>query len=60
MPIKDHTLPDSLALVIPVTRKLEYVVLLNIELPLNFVADAETVLVDVMLTEALLISTIIN
>ena len=49
-----------MALVIAVTRKLECVVLLNIELPFNFVTDAETVVECLILTDALLISTIIN
>jgi hypothetical protein len=49
-----------LALVIPFPRKLEYVVLLDAKLPFNFVVDAETVLVCLILTEAFLISTIID
>jgi len=52
--------PDSLSLVIAVPRELEYAVLLDTELPFNFVADVETVVVDLMLREVLLISTIIN
>jgi len=49
-----------LALVIAVPRKLEYVVLLDTELPSNFVTDAETVVVDIMLIEVLFISKIIK
>ena len=49
-----------MALVIPFPRKLEYVVLLDTKLPFNFVVDAETVLVYLIITEALFISTIID
>ena len=58
--IKHSVLHGNLAFVLTVSRKEKYIVLLDMELPFNFVPEGESMHVCVIFTDVLLISIIIN